>query len=275
VPRRSGRGQFLARCLTLTLAASLLPIGVRGATDERLDGPARSRLPTALIAYATAVSHGSRATKRIALTIDDGASPKACAAMLEILRRKRVPATFFPVARYVAGAPALWRSIAAQGFPIGNHTYDHPVLTRLSYAHQVAEIVQARRTVEAVTHVRMIRVVRPPTGAYNASVLRAARAAGFGTLLTWDTTFGDTSSRPSMVHQIRNAERGRNGSVILMHCKAISVKTLEPVIDYYLARGFTFVTVPQLLGFKGPVPVFPPIPPGRAALAAWPFIWRD
>jgi peptidoglycan/xylan/chitin deacetylase (PgdA/CDA1 family) len=262
--------------MVVALGASALPIGVWGAADPQPAGGLRLRAPIAAAAAAVALSHGSRASKRIALTIDDGASPKACAAMLEILRRKRVPATFFPVARYVARSPALWRSIAAQGFPIGNHTYDHAVLTRLSYAGQVSEMVQARRTIEAVTHVRMIRVVRPPTGAYDASVLRAARAAGFPTLLTWDTTFGDTSSRPSMARQIRNGERGRNGSVILMHCKAMTVQTLEPVIDYYLARGFTFVTVPQLLGFKGPVPVFPPLPPGPpAGLPTWPWSWRD
>jgi peptidoglycan/xylan/chitin deacetylase (PgdA/CDA1 family) len=121
----------------------------------------------------------------------------------------------------------------------------------------------------------MIHVVRPPTGAFNTSVLRAARAAGFPILLTWDTTFADTSRTASVAKQIRYGERGRNGSVILMHCRPHTLQILEPVIDYYLARGFTFVTVPQLLGLPGPVPKFPP-PAGRPAhLLGWPWDWRD
>jgi hypothetical protein len=89
----------------------------------------------------------------------------------------------------------------------------------------------------------------------------AASRAGDRLVLLWDTTFGDTNSHPVEEHLISNATRGRSGSVILMHCNhAISARVLEQVIDAYQARGFEFVTIPQLFGFKGPVPKYPAFP---------------
>jgi len=205
-------------------------------------------------------SHGSRARPMIALTIDDGGDPAVCRRLLEILDSRHVPATWFPIADNVALDPALWREIADQGFPIGNHTKDHPWMTRRTIRAQYDEIVMARRAVEAITGVPMIRVFRPPYGSYDTSTRRAARAAGFSRVLTWDTTFADTSPTASLAGQIALAKRGTNGSVVLMHCRPRTPLILEPVLDAYIARGFTFVTIPQLLGFSGPTPTFAPIP---------------
>lgn len=56
--------------------------------------------------------------------------------------------------------------------------------------------------------------------------------------------------------------------LVLMHCNhEISANVLERVIDRYLERGFTFVTIPQLFGLSGPVPRYPDVPPIA--------VWRD
>lgn len=203
------------------------------------------------------MSHGSRGRAWIALTFDDGWNPGHCRAVFDTLEATATPATFFPIAQWVRSDPGLWRDIAAAGFPIGNHTYDHRTLTRLGYAAQYSEIQRAEVAVEAITGRPMIHVLRPPGGAWNDTTLQAAGAAGFPVVLNWDTTLADSSRRRNgqlwpLASYLRSVERGAKGSVILGHCgSAVDVAILREVITFYRARGYAFVTVPEILGLPG------------------------
>ncbi len=224
---------------------------------------------------AVVLTHGPRTRPVVALTFDDGWGSWRCSALVDILEATRTPATFFPSALHVEGSPTLWRHIASLGFPIGNHTTNHVLMTRLSYRHQLAQITSDRRIVEAVLGVRTIPVFRPPYGAFNRATVRAATAAGYASMLNWDASFADSSRRRDgtawpVASYVRAATRGIAGSVILGHCgSSIDLAALPGVIAAYRARGFTFVTVPQLLGMPGaasmsfpePAPL-PPSPPG-------------
>lgn len=245
-------------------------------------GPVLAALAVALAALLVAAapaegalilvaSHGPTAKKVVALTIDDGWNPKACRAMFEILERRHVPATFFPVAYAMTTDRALWRQIAARGYPIGNHTAVHTVLDGLALADQESAIAAGNAWIRSITGRAPIRVLRPPEGEWDANTARAAAGAGVRVLLLWDTSMADSGRRPVEARLVRNAARGTNGSVILMHCnRPVSARVLERVIDSYQARGFTFVTVPQLFGLKGPVPRYKPHPsPEQAALLRW------
>lgn len=210
------------------------------------------------------VFHGTRAQPVIALTFDDGWSVSNTQRIFDILRRRKVKATFFPYARAVLAAPSLWRKIAAAGYPIGNHTYDHAQLTLLSPARIRWELTEARKTIERVTGKPMVRVYRPPYGAYNATVEREAAAAGFPTTVMWDVTSADTAQHSSWSSIQRRALTGGNGSIILMHCgPSVTPAILDGVISGYQARGFRFVTIPELLGSKmapWPTPTPKPTP---------------
>jgi peptidoglycan/xylan/chitin deacetylase (PgdA/CDA1 family) len=205
------------------------------------------------------VYHGARDQPVVALTFDDGWSVGNCRQILDILQRRKVAATFFPYARAVQGSPGFWRRVADAGYPIANHTSTHPDMTTLSLADATAEITRARAIVERATGHKMIRVFRPPYGAWDKTVVQAVRAAGFSTVLLWDATDADTSRTASDASMLRSALRGRNGSIVLMHCgPAATPRILERVIDGYVARGFGFVTIPQLLSGKIPASAFPP-----------------
>jgi hypothetical protein len=171
--------------------------------------------------------------------------------------------------------PAFWRLVAAVGDPVGDHTYSHPQLPALSLAGQFAEIDRGRRVAEAVLGRPLLRVFRPPYGAYNAITLSAAARAGFGTVLLWDVSDRSTSPTASLAKMRWAAEQGTNGSVVLMHCGPnVTPYLLSDVIAFYRARGFRFVTVAQLLGVPwsaGPTRVvtpkeilhgLAPLPPG-------------
>jgi peptidoglycan/xylan/chitin deacetylase (PgdA/CDA1 family) len=208
------------------------------------------------------VSHGPRSQPVIALTFDDGVSPANCRRILAMLVGQHVPATFFPLAEAMSLDPAFWRLVVAAGDPVGDHTYSHPQLPTLSLAGQFAEIDRGRRVAEAVVGRPLLRVFRPPYGAYNAVTLSAAARAGFGTVLLWDVSDRSTSPTASLAKMRWAAEQGTNGSVVLMHCGPnVTPFLLSDVIASYRARGFRFVTVAQLLGVPwsaGPTRVVTP-----------------
>ena len=216
--------------------------------------------PILAASSAQLLFNGSRSKPVVALTFDDGWNTSNCSQILNILVAAKVPATFFPNAMYVQGnaaARTFWRRVAKLGFPIGDHTYDHKSLPTLSFTAAVGEITRDRTVIEDITGVPLIRVLRPPYGAYNATVLREAAAAGFPVVLNWDATDADTALHSSPASMARAALRGINGSVVLMHCGPnVTPTILGTVIAGYRARGFRFVTVPQLLGLPGPVPTF-------------------
>jgi peptidoglycan/xylan/chitin deacetylase (PgdA/CDA1 family) len=260
VRRRHG---LVALVLELALAAC-----VAGMAPAVASGPARPEPPVATgPQVAVVVTHGGRAAKVVALTFDDGYNPTVCGALVDALVAARVPATFFPNSINVVRAPALWRRVAALGFPIGNHSATHPHMPRLTYVGQWNEIWSDRVALERVIGGPSLSVFRPPYGAYSRGTLLAAYANGYPTILNWDTSFADSSrrrdGRPWPVSSyIRAASRGTNGSVILGHCGSpIDVAALASVIAGYRARGFTFVTVPELLDLPGAAPmVFPSAP---------------
>src|SRR5262245_42282429 len=211
-------------------------------------------------AAVSVVRHGPRTENRIALTIDDGWNTPNCRAMLQVLERERVPATWFPIAMYVKSRASFWKEVARLGYPIANHTYDHKTLSKLSYQAQLDDIVRARDTM-AAAGIPMVPILRPPAGAWNNDTLIAAEAAGYTKLLIWDTTVADSSRRGSDASHLRQATHGRPGSIVLMHCGPdMTVRLLPQIIASYRSRGYQFVTVPQLLGMPGPLPRFLPSP---------------
>ena len=206
------------------------------------------------------VRHGPRTANVVALTFDDGWSLSRCEAILSILVRERVAATFFPISGYVKRDAWFWRKVAALGFPIGNHTVHHLDMSKLPYQQQVDEIARARDAMAKVG-IPMTPLFRPPYGAWNGDTLIAAEAAGYSKFMIWDTTDSDTSQLGNDTSHFHDAVRGQAGSIVLMHCgPGITPRILPQVIASYRQRGFTFVTVPQLLGMPGPTPRFLPRP---------------
>lgn len=195
------------------------------------------------------VWHGPRAKRVVALTFDDGWSAATLRRIYRILVREHVPATFFVTGIYVQRAPALWRRIAAAGFPLAGHSYRHRD-TRLLTPHEAArDFALTRAAIEDATGRPMLPLFRPPYGARNAVTDRMAVAAGFPVVVMWDATGGDTSRGANVASVVRDASRGARGSIVLLHAgPRVTPRALPRIIARYRARGFGFVTVPDLLG---------------------------
>jgi peptidoglycan-N-acetylglucosamine deacetylase len=199
------------------------------------------------------VFHGPRDERVIALTIDDGWSPRRTEAIFEVFQRLGVAATFFPYAEAAELDPGLWRAISDAGYPIGNHTRSHPLMTKLSPDARASEILIARKVVESMIGGPMLPVFRPPFGAFDTALVELAAQLGYPTVLLWDTSDADTSRHTTAERLIASALRGRAGSVVLAHGgPALTPHILPAVIARYRDLGFRFVTVPQLLGLAWP-----------------------
>ena len=202
--------------------------------------------------------HGPRTGKVVALTFDDGWSLEGVQDIVAILKAKEAPATFFPVARAVVRHPGTWRSIAAAGFPIANHSWNHDNLAKMSATKAAADIQRSTRAIERVIRAPLFPVLRPPGGVLDRSLMRVARESGMRAVVMWDVDTRDwTGRRPRSVY--RSTLDATRGSIILMHTdKANTAKALPRIIDTLRKRGYTLVTVGQLIGLPGPVPVFMP-----------------
>ena len=260
---RPGLHIALAAALVITLAVPFAaPAAAHGPADAGgaaiLGGAPATRdvaagspagLAPSAASYAIPIyRHGSRAKRLVALTFDDGFNPTATLKILGILESENVVATFFPYGWAVSRNASVWRRVAAAGHSIANHTQGHKVLTRLSHAQVVKELTDARRTVERVTGKKMVPLLRPPGGAWNAATARAAKAAGIRGIVLWDVDPQDWRGYSASTIAARSVV-GKNGSIVLLHAgPSATASALRSIIRSYRSRGFSFVTVEQILG---------------------------
>jgi peptidoglycan/xylan/chitin deacetylase (PgdA/CDA1 family) len=151
-----------------------------------------------------------------ALTFDDGPHAHGTPAVLEILARERVPATFFLVGEQVLRNPALAREIVDAGHGIALHCHRHRNLLRLTPRQVHEDIARAHDTISTHTG-REPQLYRPPYGVLNASALRLARARSWRTLLWshWGRDW-DACATPASISALVTGGAGP-GAVLLLH----------------------------------------------------------
>ncbi len=151
-----------------------------------------------------------------ALTFDDGPHAQGTPAILEILARENVRATFFLVGEQVRRDAALAREVADAGHAIALHCDRHRNLLRLTPRQVHEDIARAHATIAAATG-HEVALYRPPYGVLNASALRLARSRGWRTLL-WSHWGRDWEARatPESIAARVTAGAGE-GAVLLLH----------------------------------------------------------
>ncbi len=130
-----------------------------------------------------------RRPDEFALTYDDGPNPSATPALLEVLAKHGVRATFFVIGGFARQCPALLREARAAGHLIGNHTMTHPWLPWQSAARIREELHGTSAVIEDILG-EPVRFFRAPHGARRPYVLRVAREIGM-TPVQWNLICGD------------------------------------------------------------------------------------
>ncbi len=156
-----------------------------------------------------------------ALTYDDGPNDACTEALLEVLARHEVKATFFVIGKFARERAELVRRVRVAGHVVGNHTWTHPVLLLKSAAKVREELTATSKALEDILGER-VEYFRPPFGARRPDVLRTARKLGMVPVM-WNAMGYDW--KPTTAEQVRknlsrgiarNRERGV-GSNLLMH----------------------------------------------------------
>ena len=195
------------------------------------------------------VRAGDPNSKKIALTFDDGPHPYKTDAVLNILAKYGVRATFFVVGENVSYYPEPLRRAVALGHEIGNHTYHHALLSE-TCEKSAAEEIQKTEDIIFQTVGYRTKLFRPPEGAYNACALNVVKSKDYRVILwTVDTRDWENKSAETMVQTVMTNVKG--GSIILFHDymskKSHTLEALEILLPKLLAQGYEFVTVSELL----------------------------
>jgi peptidoglycan/xylan/chitin deacetylase (PgdA/CDA1 family) len=201
----------------------------------------------------------------VALTFDDGPDPRTTPLILDTLKERGVKATFFVVGRQVAEKPGLLRRIVAEGHTIGNHTYDHADMSKLSAAQMSDQLRTTQEAVDdALGYHHPMALMRPPYGnpyAEGSSALPAFREVVREQELipvTWTVDPSDYllgGDPDGVVRAVARAdEAGRKGErdeVVLLHDnQRQTAEALPEIIDHYEGSGRGFVGVEELLADK-------------------------
>lgn len=232
--------------LTITVPISSVSKYLQNPTARKLANIPKPPEPKPEPAPAPAAPTPAPTTgnKVIALTFDDGPGPYT-AHLLDILDQYGAKATFFLIGSKVSGQASVVRSIQARGHQLGNHSWSHPELPKLSVDQIAGEIDRTNEAIRQATGVKP-SILRPPYGAVNGVVLEQLRLRNMSSIL-WSVDTRDWADRNSQIVCSRAVAGARPGAVILMHdIHQTSVNAVPCILSSLKQQGYSFVTIQRL-----------------------------
>ncbi len=193
---------------------------------------------------------GSSNRRRIALTFDDGPDEIYTPQILDILKTHNVKATFFLLGSKVKEQPELVNRIINEGHIIGNHSWTHPDLRKVTSEQLVYEIKQTENAIMDVTGLTTC-IMRPPYGAVNENVIEQLQELNYK-VINWNIDTVDwraeTTSDDILINTLPNITKD---AIVLMHDspgdKSATVNSLAELITTLSKNGYTFVTTDEML----------------------------
>jgi peptidoglycan-N-acetylglucosamine deacetylase len=245
-----------------TTFALMLAIGpVAGRTPEaQKAGPLSPSQPDAVAPVRVTYSSVKVNGPYVAMTFDDGPHATLTPKLLDLLAQKKIKATFFVLGENVARHPEILKRAAAEGHEIGNHSWSHPNLAKVS--HEVLRR-QLQRTDEIIARTigSRPRIMRPPYGELTLGQRQwVNREFGYKVIL-WDVDPLDWKEPGPSVVARRIIRETKSGSIMLSHdIHAQTIAAMPETFDALLAKGFKFVTVSKLLSLAESSPPRTTIP---------------
>ena len=185
--------------------------------------------------------------KYVALTFDDGPSPRCTPQLLDGLNERGVHATFFVVGCQVVKDPDIVTRMAAEGHQVGNHSYDHKELDKLS-AQEAAQDMRKNDQLLQELLGEGDYWVRPPYGLLSEEESSALTVP----IINWSVDTEDWKSKDAgKILDIIYRDTG-DGDIILLHDRYLnSVSAALQAVDHLQQQGYRFVTVAELLALRG------------------------
>jgi peptidoglycan/xylan/chitin deacetylase (PgdA/CDA1 family) len=184
----------------------------------------------------------------LGLTFDDGPHPEVTPAVLDILKRLEIRATFFVIGMRAQRYPEIVRRIVEEGHAIGNHTFRHGDPAKVSAQRLAAEVTRTQEIIRDLTG-RSTRLFRPPHGKLTLPKLLRLWAGGQQIVL-WNVDPKDYACHETAELATKVKLRPpRSGDIVLLHDNvAVTLTVLPDLVQAARARGLTFLTLDRIPG---------------------------
>ncbi|MFC5602585.1 polysaccharide deacetylase family protein [Sporosarcina koreensis] len=187
--------------------------------------------------------------KVIALTFDDGPHRKYTPEILDLLKKYDAKATFFVLGANAERNPDILLRMYDDGHELANHTYSHP--SSPNVPNLLKEIRQTNETIYAITGYST-KLFRPVEGNYTDDMIDAIAKEGYKVVM-WSWHLDTLDWKHPGVKKIVSfvLDGAKEGNVVLFHDgggnREQTVKALEEILPELQQRGFTFVTISELM----------------------------
>ncbi len=185
--------------------------------------------------------------KQIAVSFDAAWGNDDTETLIKILKKYKVPATFFVVGAWVDKYPESVKALHKAGHQIQNHSNTHPYMSDISREQMQSEIRDCNQKIAAVTGITPT-LMRPPYGDYDNTVIETVEGCGMKTI-QWSVDsldWKDTATPENICERV--VSRVENGSIVLFHNDADHTPAALPMIfDRLVKEGYEFVFISDLI----------------------------
>ena len=187
-----------------------------------------------------------------ALTFDDGPYPPYTDRLLDVLKAKRVHATFFLVAEQAQQYPELVRRMTAEGHTVGLHAFRHRDFLKLMEEEKRKDLEQGKNLLRDITGKNPV-YWRPPHGFRDFSVMETAVAQSL-TVVNWSVIPRDWTGIDSQEIYRRVMDKADDGAIVLLHdgdspgykaSRQATVDAVDPLIDSLREKGYHLVSLEE------------------------------
>ena len=187
-----------------------------------------------------------KSKRMIALTFDDGPNYNT-SKVIDVLNKYDIKATFFVLGSRAINNKDILKKMADSGMEIGNHTYNHLLLTKYDENKIRSEIEDTSEVIYSATK-KKPKLLRPSYGSVNNKIKKVANMP----IIIWDIDTLDWKYHNSKRITSRVVNKVRDGDIILMHdIYSASLNALSNIIPILQDNGYEFVTIDELFYYKG------------------------
>lgn len=194
---------------------------------------------------------GNTNEKKIYLTFDAGFENGFTPKILDALKKHNVKATFFVVGNYIQTSPDLVKRMIAEGHTVGNHTFHHPDMSKISDKESFQKEMESLESLyKETTGQEMTKFYRPPQGKYNEGNLKLANELGYKTFF-WSLAYVDwlADKQPTKQQAFDKLERVHPGAIVLLHSTSqTNADILDELIGKWKNEGYSFGELKEIVG---------------------------
>ena len=194
---------------------------------------------------------GNPKEKILYLTFDCGFENGNTPAILKALKKHHAPATFFVVGNFLETSPDLIRQMRKDGHTVGNHTFHHPDMSKISTKEAFAkELSEVESLYQEITGEEMTRFYRPPQGIYSPENLQMAKDLGYHTFF-WSLAYVDwyEDNQPTKEEAFAKLlPRVHPGAIVLLHnTSSTNAEILDELLGKWEDMGYSFRSLEDLI----------------------------